>query len=95
MLRNALALITGAILLVIGFMFSLVILAVVFVIGLAVWGYFWWKTRKLRQALREEAMRCPPSDGHIVEGEAIVVDEFHASMTPSLPERTPPDDHAR
>lgn len=95
MLRNAFALILGAILLVVGFMFSLVILTIVAVIGLVVLGYFWWKTRKLRQALHEEAMRTMPSDGHIVEGESVVVEEFHARMTPALPEHAPPDGHVR
>ncbi len=45
----------GALLLVAAFMFSLMILAVAVVVGLMVWGYFWWKTRKLREALREQA----------------------------------------
>ena len=73
MLRNVLALLTSAIVLILGFMFSVVVLAVVAVLGLAVWGYVWWKTRKLRRAMREQA-----AAGQVIDGEAIVVEEYRA-----------------
>jgi len=47
-LRNVLAVLTGAIALIVGFMFSLVMLAIIAVVALAVWGYLMWKTRKVR-----------------------------------------------
>lgn len=75
------ALIFGAILLVLGFMFSLVILAVAAVIGLAAFGYFWWKTRALRKVLREQqaaAANAKPAGGEVFEGEAVVVEEYRA-----------------
>ena len=72
MLRNAFALITGAILLALGFMFSLVLFAVIAIVGLALWGYVRWKTRKLRRTMQERA----PSNGHVIDGESIVVKEY-------------------
>ena len=56
-------------LLVLGFFFSLVLLAVILVLGLAGWGYFWWKTRHARRAMREQAR-----DSSIIEGEAVVIE---------------------
>ena len=80
MFRNALALLTAAILLIVGFMFSLVVLAVIAVLGLAVWGYLWWKTRQLRRAMQEHA-----PDGQVIDGEAIVVDEYRVRTKSDLP----------
>lgn len=56
-------------LLVVGFMFSLVIVGIVAVLGLIAWAYLYWKTRGIRQAMRNGA----PEDGSIIEGEASVV----------------------
>jgi uncharacterized protein YneF (UPF0154 family) len=89
----------GAILLVLGFMFSLVLLAVVVVVGLGVWGWFWWKTRKLRQQLRENPPpgweRQSSPDGHVIEGEAVIVEEEVTRATesrlPASPDRRSPD----
>ena len=75
-----LALLAGAILLVLGFMFSLVVIAVIAVLGLSIWGYVWWKTRKIRRTVHEQA-----SDGQIIDGEAIVVDEYIAETENDLP----------
>lgn len=84
-LGKLVALIVGVGLLVLGFMFSLVILAVVAVAGLAAWGWFWWKTRELRQALREQAAAGPGAretasarartGGTVIEGEAVIVED--------------------
>jgi hypothetical protein len=68
------ALLLGAILLVAGLMFSVVLFAVILVVGLLVWGYLWWKTRELRRQMREHPARGQPR-GHVIEGEAVVVDE--------------------
>lgn len=65
-------------LLVLGVMFSLVALAVAAVIGLLFAGWFWWKTRALRKALREaapapapETARSRAADGDIIDGECV------------------------
>jgi UPF0716 family protein affecting phage T7 exclusion len=86
------ALVGGAILLVLGFMFSVLLLAAFVAIGLALGAWFFWKTRHMRKAMREAgAMRSPPPDGHVIEGEAVVVEEYRAHGTSSLPDdmRTP------
>jgi membrane protein implicated in regulation of membrane protease activity len=83
-LRNVLAALTGAVLLVLGFMFSIVILTAIAVVGLAVWGYLMWKTRKVRQAMREQA-----HTGSVIEGEAVVVEENLQATNHMLPERRP------
>ena len=70
MLKNALALLTAATLLILGIMFAVVALAVIGVLGLAVWGYLWWKSRTLRRAMQEHA-----PDGQVIDGEATVVEE--------------------
>lgn len=92
----------GAILLVLGFMFSVVLLAVVLVVGLAVWVWFWWKTRTLRQQIgerirTENGATYPSRDadgGHVIEGEAVIVEETVARYPPKRlsesPERNPP-----
>lgn len=81
MLRNALTLIAGGLLLILGFMFSVVLLAVVAVLGLLAWGYLWWKTRKVRQAMAAS----PPEEGQIFDGEAVVVEEARESTKDTLP----------
>ncbi|MDD5177434.1 MAG: hypothetical protein PHQ05_13535 [Sterolibacterium sp.] len=83
-----LALVTGTILLGLGLLFSMVALTFIAIVALAVFAYFWWKTRKLRQAMREH-----PSYGHVIDGEAIVVDEFKEEKPEglsTLPPRNPP-----
>jgi hypothetical protein len=86
LLGKLLAFIIGAILLVLGFMFSVVILAVVAVLGLATFGYFWWKTRALRQALRDRPPMPPHANGEVIDGEAIVVEEYPRHHRPGLPD---------
>ena len=71
MLRKAFALLAGAILLILGFMASVVVFAIVAVLGLALWAYVWWKTRKLRQTMQAQA----PTGGQVIDGEAVVVEE--------------------
>ena len=64
--------------------FSAVVFIILAIAGLAVWGYFWWKTRALRKQIREQmqAQSVEPPDlepmekGEVIEGEVIrVVDE--------------------
>ncbi len=73
MLRTAFAALTGVILLALGFMFSLILFAAIAVLGLALWGYLSWKTRKLRRTMQEQAA----GGGHVIDGEAVVVEEYH------------------
>lgn len=82
LLGRILGVLVGAALLVLGVMFSVVLLAVLAVAGLAAWGYFWWKTRKLRRALRER-----PPGGQVIEGEAVIVQEHHVAERINLPGR--------
>lgn len=51
-------------------MFSLVLLAVLATLGLLAWGYFLWKTRKIRKQMSEVQQ-----GGQVIEGEAILVEE--------------------
>ncbi len=86
---RALTLIAGAILLALGVMFSLVLVAAIAVVGLAFGAWFFWKTRHLRKALREaQAMRTPTPDGDVIEGEAVVVEDYRVSERPVLPDDT-------
>jgi membrane protein implicated in regulation of membrane protease activity len=99
MFRNIFALLGGTIVLVLGFTFSLVLFAVLAVVGLGVWGYVMWKTRELRRVMREQAeaqargmggmggMGEAREDGrgHVIEGEAVVVEEYHVKTTKPLP----------
>lgn len=85
LLGKIMAFILGAGFLVLAFMFSLVALAVLAVGGLVVWGWLWWKTRAIRQQMKDlQATRQtqPPADGHIIEGEVI-----RDSDAPARPER--------
>ena len=79
-----LAVVVGSVLLVLGFIFSVFLIAAIAVVGLGGGAYFYWKTRKLRKILREQAMHGEmggmgemgegeASEGEIIEGEAVVV----------------------
>lgn len=88
LLARGMMAIVGLVLLTAAFMFSLIFFAVLALAGLVFWIYFMWKTRALRQQLRErmdEQERAqdfeppvsgPAAGGAIIEGEAVrVVDE--------------------
>ena len=83
------AALVGAVLLVLGLMFSVVFIAIAVVVGLAVWAWLWWKTRALRRTLREQqassARAADRTEGTIIEGEAIVVHDEPAGNGKSLP----------
>ena len=85
-LGKVIAAVVGVLALAAGLMFSLVFVVVIAVVGIAVWGYFWWKTRDLRKRLREQAESgaqtfeqhhgATPAEGDVIEGEAVrVADE--------------------
>ncbi len=87
LLSKVLAFVIGAGFLVLAFMFSLVALAVIAVLGLGVWGWLWWKTRAIRKQMREQMSESAPMasanrDGLIIEGEVI-----HKESQPARPER--------
>ncbi len=64
--------ILSAVFLVLAFMFSLVALAVVAVAAVIFAGWFWWKTRALRKAMREGAPIEPTAQGdQVIEGEFV------------------------
>jgi hypothetical protein len=63
----------GVALLALGLMFSVVLLAVLVVAGLAAWGYLWWKTRAIRRILRQGQVP-PAANDRVFEGEATVVE---------------------
>jgi hypothetical protein len=65
-LGKTLAIAVSATLLVVAFMFSLIVFALLAAAGLLVLGYLWWKTRDLRRHLRER-----PPGGHVIEGETV------------------------
>jgi hypothetical protein len=68
---------------------AVVLFAVTVVAALVFWAYFWWKTRALRRALREQAQTQEfrpfggdgnasghvPGNAEIIEGEAVRVEE--------------------
>ncbi len=81
MLRTAFALVSGVVLLALGFMFSLILFAAIAVLGLALWGYLSWKTRKLRRTMQQPAN----GNGHVIDGEAVVVEEYSVTTKNVLP----------
>ncbi len=91
------AVLAGTVLLVLGLMFSLVIIAVAVAIGLVIWAWVWWKTRALRRQMREQMeaqmagrMHDPAgeesaSGGRVIEGEVIRADDAQDPDRPSGP----------
>jgi hypothetical protein len=78
-LKKLVSVVVGIAVLVLGLMFSVVLLAVLVVAGLAVWAWLWWQTRELRRAMREHPEAAPTAatttaDGSIYEGEATVIE---------------------
>lgn len=76
MLKNLASFFTGAVLLFLGLTFSVVAVGFIAAFGLGIWVYFWWKTRKIRRAMKNHTA---PADevvtGEVIEGEATVVEE--------------------
>ena len=78
LLARVLATVAAAGLFVLAFMMSAFVLAGALALGLVAWGWFWWKTRAVRRALREQMRNAPPGsqawEGReitIIEGEVI------------------------
>ena len=77
-LAKVAAFVVGTALLVVGFMFSLVALAVLAVGAVLIGGWLWWKTRAVRRQIEEQLAQQPSFqpdepvfDGRIIEGEAV------------------------
>lgn len=73
-----------AAMLVLGLMFSMVLLVVVLTLGTLAFGYYWWKTRALRRAMQASVPQAN-SDGQVFEGEAVVIDEWQVRQHRALP----------
>lgn len=86
MFRNLLAFLVTAILLVVGIAFSVVAFAILAVLGAVAGIWVWWRTRPLR---REMDARFSSQDDRVIEGEAVVVEEFREATVRDLPEETP------
>lgn len=84
LLRSLPALLAGAALLILGVLFSMVVLVVVAVAGLGLWAWLWWKTRELRRAARDAAAGAP-AGGQVFEGESVVITEEAAGIESALP----------
>lgn len=74
MLGKLLSLVLGVAFLFLVFMFSLIALATVAFGGVMLWGWLWWKTRAIRKEMGKqmgEPSPKTPTEGYIIEGEAI------------------------
>lgn len=102
MLKKLLGLVAGIIAVIASLMFFMVAFAVIVAVALVVWAYFWWKTRKLRRAMRER--QDTAAGGTVIDGEAVAVREYTVQAThvlahqtrdaPSPPDRAPPPQDA-
>jgi membrane protein implicated in regulation of membrane protease activity len=70
-LRKIIAFVATVALISLALMFSLVVFAVILVIGAMAWAYLWWKTRELRKQMRNYPPRGMVMEGEVVEGEVI------------------------
>ncbi len=83
-LQRLIGLIVTAALIVLGLMFSVVLLAVIALVGVIGGGYLWWKTRALRRQMRQmqlqrmdaeqsfgEVFKDEVFEGEIIEGEVV------------------------
>ena len=79
MFLKAVAVVAGGVALVGAFVLSLALFAIAATVTLAVGGYLWWKTRKLRKQMRAAAhaqMSQPPySRGDVIEGVVVSREE--------------------
>lgn len=78
LLGKVLTFATGAVLLVVGLMFSLLMLALATTAAVLILGFLWWKTRKQRRQMRKR-----PPGGRVIDGE-VIRDSTAASRPPEL-----------
>ena len=86
---KVIAMLGGVVLLILGFMFSMVLISFIVLIGFTAWAYFWWKTRDLRKAMKAQRASQPMQNssetgGDIIEGEVIVVEDYVANGRPPI-----------
>ena len=70
------AFVLSAAFLVLAFMFSLIALAVLAVVGVALGGWLWWKTRTLRKQMQQMRDAQPVSNDQPVRNEQVIEGEF-------------------
>lgn len=77
-LAKIIAFLLSAAFLTLAFMFSLVALAVVAVLGIGLGGWLWWKTRALRKQMRaaEASLRSGNTTTTATGGNTIIEGEF-------------------
>lgn len=77
-LAKIVAFLLSAIFLTLAFMFSLVALGVVAVLGIGLGGWLWWKTRALRKQMRqaEASLRSGHAATTAAGGSTIIEGEF-------------------
>ena len=86
-IQKFIAIVVGLGVLVLAFLFSVALLPVILIAGVIAFGYFYWKTRVLRQAINASLNPANKTEHEIViEGEATVVREADRSL-PKLPLR--------
>jgi hypothetical protein len=83
LISRIVALIATVALVVVGLMFSAVLLVFIATAGLIAFGYIWWKTRTIRRQMREhkafmnsaandaDVFKAEAFEGEIIEGEVI------------------------
>lgn len=69
LLRKMVAFVATVALIALALMFSLVVIAVILVVGAIAWAYLWWNTRELRKQMRNYPPRGVVMEGEVVEGE--------------------------
>jgi uncharacterized protein HemX len=67
---------------VLAFMFSLVALAVVAVVGVALGGWLWWKTRTLRKQMQQMREAQPVRNDQPAHGDQVIEGEFIREVPP-------------
>lgn len=73
--RQLVATLLATMLLVVGFLFSVVLVPVVAALGVIGLGYAWWKTRAIRRVIRERMAASNRDQGAVIEGEATIIRE--------------------
>jgi hypothetical protein len=76
------AFVLSAAFMVLAFMFSLVALAVVAVLGVALGGWLWWKTRTLRKQMQQMREAQQTGAEQPVRGDQVIEGEFIREVPP-------------
>lgn len=71
LLRKIATFVVTVVLFGLGLMFSMLLFAVIFTIGVVAWAYLWWKSRALRKQLRTHPPGGVVMEGEVIEGEVI------------------------